>query len=80
MEGPQFSTLAESHSYRQLRFDVIGMTNLTEAKLAAYALIGKPAPAYVALPAAPITRDTLLESWKEIYHQEPTAKIKASMK
>jgi 5'-methylthioadenosine phosphorylase len=34
MEGPQFSTLAESHTYRQLRFDVIGMTNLTEAKLA----------------------------------------------
>ena len=34
MEGPQFSTLAESNTYRQLRFDVIGMTNLTEAKLA----------------------------------------------
>jgi 5'-methylthioadenosine phosphorylase len=34
MEGPQFSTLAESHTYRQLRFDVIGMTNLTESKLA----------------------------------------------
>jgi 5'-methylthioadenosine phosphorylase len=34
MEGPQFSTLAESNSYRQLQFDVIGMTNLTEAKLA----------------------------------------------
>ena len=34
MEGPQFSTLAESNSYRQLKFDVIGMTNLTEAKLA----------------------------------------------
>src|SRR5579872_7298492 len=34
MEGPQFSTLAESHTYRQLRFDVVGMTNLTEAKLA----------------------------------------------
>jgi len=34
MEGPAFSTLAESHTYRQLRFDVIGMTNLTEAKLA----------------------------------------------
>jgi 5'-methylthioadenosine phosphorylase len=34
MEGPQFSTLAESHTYRQLQFDVIGMTNLTEAKLA----------------------------------------------
>ena len=34
MEGPQFSTLAESNTYRQLLFDVIGMTNLTEAKLA----------------------------------------------
>ena len=34
MEGPQFSTVAESHTYRQLRFDVVGMTNLTEAKLA----------------------------------------------
>jgi len=34
MEGPAFSTLAESHTYRQLRFDVVGMTNLTEAKLA----------------------------------------------
>ncbi len=28
MEGPQFSTLAESHVYRQMRFDIIGMTNL----------------------------------------------------
>ena len=34
MEGPQFSTLAEAHVHRQLRFDVIGMTNATEAKLA----------------------------------------------
>jgi 5'-methylthioadenosine phosphorylase len=34
MEGPQFSTLAESRAYRQMQFDVIGMTNLTEAKLA----------------------------------------------
>ena len=34
MEGPQFSTRAESNVYRQLGFDVIGMTNLQEAKLA----------------------------------------------
>jgi 5'-methylthioadenosine phosphorylase len=34
MEGPQFSTLAEAEVNRHLRFDVIGMTNLTEAKLA----------------------------------------------
>jgi 5'-methylthioadenosine phosphorylase len=34
IEGPQFSTRAESRVYRQLGFDVIGMTNLQEAKLA----------------------------------------------
>ena len=34
MEGPAFSTLAESNFHRQLGFDVIGMTNLAEAKLA----------------------------------------------
>jgi 5'-methylthioadenosine phosphorylase len=34
IEGPQFSTLAEAHVHRQLRFDVVGMTNATEAKLA----------------------------------------------
>src|SRR5690348_2571238 len=34
IEGPQFSTLAEAHVHRQLRFDIVGMTNVTEAKLA----------------------------------------------
>ncbi len=34
MEGPQFSTLAESHLYRSWGCDVIGMTNMPEAKLA----------------------------------------------
>src|SRR3954466_1909412 len=34
MEGPQFSTLAESNLYRTWGGDVIGMTNLQEAKLA----------------------------------------------
>ena len=33
MEGPAFSTKAESHIYRQLGCDVIGMTSLPEAKL-----------------------------------------------
>lgn len=45
MEGPQFSTRAESHLYRQWGADVIGMTALPEAKLCReaempYALIG----------------------------------------
>ena len=34
IEGPQFSTLAESQTYRKLGYDVIGMTNMPEAKLA----------------------------------------------
>ena len=45
MEGPQFSSRAESHLYRQWGCDVIGMTGMPEAKLAReaelpYALIG----------------------------------------
>ncbi|MGU3360205.1 S-methyl-5'-thioadenosine phosphorylase [Methylobacterium sp. M6A4_1b] len=34
MEGPQFSTYAESTTYKALGYDVIGMTNMPEAKLA----------------------------------------------
>ncbi len=34
IEGPQFSTLAEANVHRQMGFDIIGMTNVTEAKLA----------------------------------------------
>ncbi len=34
IEGPQFSTLAEAEVHRQLGFEVIGMTNVTEARLA----------------------------------------------
>ncbi len=40
MEGPQFSTLAESHLYRSWGCSVIGMTNLPEAKLSREAEIG----------------------------------------
>jgi 5'-methylthioadenosine phosphorylase len=34
IEGPQFSTLAEAHFHRAQHFEIIGMTNVTEAKLA----------------------------------------------
>ena len=34
MDGPQFSTRAESETHRRLGFDVVGMTNLAEVKLA----------------------------------------------
>lgn len=34
IEGPQFSTLAESHLYRNMGMGIVGMTNMTEARLA----------------------------------------------
>lgn len=46
MEGPQFSTLAESNLYRSWGMDIIGMTNMAEARLAREAEI-----CYVALAA-----------------------------
>src|SRR5258705_7067484 len=53
---------------------------VTEALLAGYGLLGKQAPPYVALPALAVTRDNLLEAWKEVYHTEAPASIKDSMK
>lgn len=55
MEGPAFSTKAESNTYRKLGFDVIGMTNLGEAKCAREAEI-----AY-----ATIAMITDYDCWKE---------------
>jgi ribose transport system substrate-binding protein len=52
----------------------------TEAILAGYGLLGKQAPAYVALPALPVTRDNLLEAWREVYHAEAPDSVKKSMK
>jgi ribose transport system substrate-binding protein len=52
---------------------------VTEAMLAGYALLGKTAPAFVAVPALPVTKDTLLDAWQAVYHQEATDNIKSSM-
>lgn len=52
---------------------------VTEALLAGYGLLGKKAPAFVALPALPVTKDNLLKAWQAVYHTEATAKIKESM-
>lgn len=53
MEGPQFSSVAESHLYRQWNCDVIGMTNMPEAKLAREAEI----------PYATVAMVTDYDSW-----------------
>jgi ribose transport system substrate-binding protein len=40
------------------------------AMATAYGLIGKPAPAFVAVPPLPVVRANLLEAWREAYHQD----------
>lgn len=52
---------------------------VVEAKLAGYALLGKQAPDFVALPALPVTRDNLLDAWKTVYSTEATDNIKTSL-
>ena len=52
----------------------------TEAKLAAYGLLGKPAPAYVALPAVPVTKDNILEAWTQVHGVEAPALVKQASK
>ena len=42
-----------------------------EAELAAYGLLGKDAPAYVALPALPVSRLSVLDAWESVYHNPP---------
>ena len=48
---------------------------VNEAILAGYGLLGKEAPAYVALPALPVTRDNVLDGWQQVYHQDPPADL-----
>jgi ribose transport system substrate-binding protein len=52
---------------------------VTEAKLAGYGLLGKTAPAYVALPALPVEKSNLLDAWKAVYSTTAPATVSDSM-
>ena len=69
MEGPQFSTLAESHLYRSWGASVIGMTNMPEAKLAREAEISYCTIAMV----------TDYDSWHDEHGTVDVAKVVAVM-
>jgi len=47
-----------------------------EAILVGYALLGKQAPAYIALPALKVTHDNVLEAYKEVYYVDAPAEIR----
>ena len=70
MEGPQFSTRAESHLYRSWDCDVIGMTNMPEAKLAREA----------ELCYATVAMVTDYDCWHEDHAHVDVASIIAVMK
>ncbi len=70
MEGPQFSTKAESHLYRQWGCDVIGMTNMPEAKLAREA----------ELPYATIGMVTDYDCWHEDHGNVDVAAVIAVLR
>jgi 5'-methylthioadenosine phosphorylase len=69
MEGPQFSTLAESKLYRSWGCDVIGMTNMPEAKLAREA----------ELPYASVAMVTDYDCWHEDHDAVEVTNILAVM-
>jgi ribose transport system substrate-binding protein len=52
----------------------------TEAKLAAYGLLGKKAPIYVALPALPVTHANVLPAWQQVYHAGAPSDVKKAYK
>jgi ribose transport system substrate-binding protein len=50
---------------------------VNEARLAAYGLLEKEAPAYVALPALPVTKDNIQDAWETVYHSAPPKELAA---
>lgn len=53
---------------------------VTEVNAAASAALGKQVPPYVALSAVPVTHDNVLEAWTKVYHTDPPADLKNSVK
>jgi ribose transport system substrate-binding protein len=53
---------------------------IAEAILAGYALLGKEAPAYVAVPALKVTKENVLDAWELVYHKEAPDSIQSAIK
>jgi ribose transport system substrate-binding protein len=53
---------------------------ISEAMLAGYSLLGKEAPAYVAVPAFKVTNENVLDAWKLVYHQDAPKSIQNAAK
>jgi ribose transport system substrate-binding protein len=51
---------------------------VTEAILAGYGLLGKPAPPYVALPSLTVTRETVVGAWRTVYRRDAPDALSAA--
>lgn len=69
-EGGQIVAIISEQTYE------LGRTMATEAALA---LVGKPVPPFVVVPAVTVTRDSLAEDWANILRAEPPAEVLAAL-
>jgi ribose transport system substrate-binding protein len=53
---------------------------VAEAKLAAYGLLGKAAPAFVAVPGFPVDHGNVLQAWRVVYSAAPSEALRAAFK
>jgi ribose transport system substrate-binding protein len=53
---------------------------VAEAKLAAYGLLHKKAPAYVVAPALPVSHANVLQAWQAVYHARPPQSLTSAYK
>lgn len=53
---------------------------VAEAKLAAYAMLGKEAPAYVVAPAMSVDKSNIADAYKAVYHIDPPDWLNAALK
>ena len=51
---------------------------VAEARLAAYGLLGKAAPAFVAVPGFPVDHNNVLKAWRVVYSAAPPAELRAA--
>ena len=51
---------------------------VTEARLAALALLGEETPPYVAVPALPVDSDNVLDAWETVYSEEAPAELSSA--
>lgn len=71
MAGDQFvKGIAAAQPHRQ---------GIVEARLAAYALIGKKAPPFVSVPVVPVDRADVLDAWRKVYNVDAPKDISKSL-